>query len=78
VIDPSTGALGYGLEYFLDPERNQIAALKQNDTMLQAPRSQPRQGVWRAKEAKITQAERRSGATSASAASSGEALTGRR
>jgi len=59
LIDPSTGALGYGLEYcFSIHERIKLAALKQNDTMLQAPTiANLAKEVWRAKEAKITQAE---------------------
>jgi acetyl-CoA decarbonylase/synthase complex subunit delta len=59
LIDPSTGALGYGLEYsFSIHERIKLAALKQNDAMLQAPTvSNLGKESWRAKEAKITQAE---------------------
>lgn len=59
LIDPSTGALGYGLEYsFSIHERIKLAALRQNDTMLQAPTvSNLGKEAWRAKEAKITQAE---------------------
>ena len=59
LIDPSTGALGYGLEYcFSIHERIKLAALKQNDTMLQAPTiANLAKEVWRAKEAKIGQAE---------------------
>jgi len=59
LIDPSTGALGYGLEYcFSIHERIKLAALKQNDTMLQAPTiANLGKEVWRAKEAKIGQAE---------------------
>jgi len=59
LIDPSTGALGYGLEYsFSIHERIKLAALKQNDAMLQAPAvSNLGKEAWRAKEAKISQAE---------------------
>ena len=59
LIDPSTGALGYGLEYsFSIHERIKLAALKQNDTMLQAPTvANLGKEAWRAKEAKITSAE---------------------
>jgi CO dehydrogenase/acetyl-CoA synthase delta subunit len=59
LIDPSTGALGYGLEYcFSIHERIKLAALKQNDAMLQAPTiANLAKEVWRAKEAKISQAE---------------------
>jgi len=59
LIDPSTGALGYGLEYcFSIHERIKLAALKQNDTMLQAPTiANLAKEVWRVKEAKIGQVE---------------------
>jgi len=59
LIDPSTGALGYGLEYcFSIHERIKLAALKQNDAMLQAPTiANLGKEVWRAKEAKIPQAD---------------------
>lgn len=59
LIDPSTGALGYGLEYcFSIHERIKLAALRQNDSMLQAPTiANLAKEVWRAKEAKISQAE---------------------
>ena len=59
LIDPSTGALGYGLEYsFSIHERIKLAALKQNDAMLQAPTvSNLGKEVWRAKEAKASREE---------------------
>jgi len=59
LIDPSTGALGYGLEYsFSIHERIKLAALKQNDAMLQCPAvANLGKEAWRAKEAKISQAE---------------------
>jgi acetyl-CoA decarbonylase/synthase, CODH/ACS complex subunit delta len=59
LIDPSTGALGYGLEYsFSIHERIKLAALKQNDAMLQSPTvSNLGKEVWRAKEAKATREE---------------------
>ncbi|HEY3375194.1 MAG TPA: acetyl-CoA decarbonylase/synthase complex subunit delta [Candidatus Aquicultor sp.] len=59
LIDPSTGALGYGLEYcFSVNERIKLAALSQNDNMLQSPAiSNLGREVWKAKEAKITQEE---------------------
>jgi len=59
LIDPSTGALGYGLEYcFSVNERIKLAALTQNDNMLQSPTiSNLGREVWKAKEAKITQEE---------------------
>ncbi|MBE0447197.1 MAG: acetyl-CoA decarbonylase/synthase complex subunit delta [Actinobacteria bacterium] len=57
LIDPSTGALGYGLEYcFSVNERIKLAALTQNDNMLQSPTvSNLGREVWKAKEAKISQ-----------------------
>jgi len=59
LIDPSTGALGYGLEYsFSIHERIKLAALRQNDAMLQSPAvANLGKEAWRAKEAKITSAE---------------------
>lgn len=59
LIDPSTGALGYGLEYcFSVNERIKLAALSQNDGMLQSPTiSNLGREVWKAKEAKISAEE---------------------
>jgi acetyl-CoA decarbonylase/synthase complex subunit delta len=59
LIDPSTGALGYGLEYcFSIHERIKIAALKQNDTMLQSPAvANLGKEVWKTKEARISREE---------------------
>lgn len=59
LIDPSTGALGYGLEYsFSIHERIKLAALRQNDAMLQAPAvANLGKEAWRAKEARISEAE---------------------
>jgi len=59
LVDPSTGALGYGLEYcFSVNERIKLAALTQNDNMLQSPTiANLGKEVWKAKEAKITQEE---------------------
>lgn len=59
LVDPSTGALGYGLEYcFSVNERIKLAALTQNDNMLQSPTiSNLGKEVWKAKEAKISQEE---------------------
>jgi acetyl-CoA decarbonylase/synthase complex subunit delta len=59
LIDPSTGALGYGLEYcFSVNERIKLAALSQNDAMLQSPTiANLGREVWKAKEAKISQEE---------------------
>jgi acetyl-CoA decarbonylase/synthase complex subunit delta len=59
LIDPSTGALGYGLEYcFSIHERIKLAALKQNDAMLQSPAvANLGKEVWKTKEAKATREE---------------------
>lgn len=59
LVDPSTGALGYGLEYcFSVNERIKLAALTQNDNMLQSPTiGNLGREVWKAKEAKISQEE---------------------
>jgi acetyl-CoA decarbonylase/synthase complex subunit delta len=59
LVDPSTGALGYGLEYcFSVNERIKLAALSQNDAMLQSPTiANLGREVWKAKEAKISQDE---------------------
>lgn len=52
VMDPTTGALGYGLEYtFTVMERLKLAALTQNDAMAQMPIiSDLGKEVWRSKE----------------------------
>jgi acetyl-CoA decarbonylase/synthase complex subunit delta len=59
LIDPSTGALGYGLEYcFSIHERIKLAALKQNDAMLQSPAiANLGKEVWKSKEAKAPREE---------------------
>jgi acetyl-CoA decarbonylase/synthase complex subunit delta len=59
VIDPSTGALGYGLEYTYSViERLKSAALQQNDDMTQMPIiSNLGKEAWRAKEAKTSTEE---------------------
>jgi acetyl-CoA decarbonylase/synthase complex subunit delta len=59
VMDPTTGALGYGLEYtYSIMERLRLAALLQNDQMTQMPIiSTVGQEAWRAKEAKVGQEE---------------------
>jgi CO dehydrogenase/acetyl-CoA synthase delta subunit len=59
LIDPSTGALGYGLEYcFSIHERIKLAALKQNDAMLLSPAiANLGKEVWKTKEAKAPTAE---------------------
>ncbi len=59
IIDPTTGALGYGLEYVYSiMERLRIAALTQNDSMTQMPMiSQIGREVWKAKEVKTLEAD---------------------
>ncbi len=59
IMDPTTGALGYGLEYtYSIMERLRLAALLQNDQMTQMPIiSTVGQEAWRAKEAKVSQEE---------------------
>ncbi len=59
IIDPTTGALGYGLEYsYSVMERLKLAALQQDDKMTQMPMiSNLGKEAWRAKEAKIGQDE---------------------
>jgi len=54
LMDPSTGALGYGIEYgYSVMERLRLAAL-QGDTMTQQPiLVTPGEEAWRAKEAKV-------------------------
>jgi acetyl-CoA decarbonylase/synthase complex subunit delta len=56
VIDPTSGALGYGLEYcYSVMERLRLAALTQNDSMVQMPMiSNLGKEVWKAKEAKTS------------------------
>ncbi len=55
LMDPSTGALGYGLEYTYSViERDKLAALQQNDVMMQMPViCNLGKEVWKTKEAKI-------------------------
>ncbi len=57
VIDPTTGALGYGLEYtYSVMERLKIAALSQNDSMTQMPMlANIGFQAWKTKEAKSSQ-----------------------
>jgi acetyl-CoA decarbonylase/synthase complex subunit delta len=59
IMDPTTGALGYGLEYtFSIMERLRLAALFQNDTMTQMPIiSTVGQEAWKTKEAKAAEEE---------------------
>jgi acetyl-CoA decarbonylase/synthase complex subunit delta len=56
IMDPTTGALGYGMEYgYSVMERLRIAAL-QGDTMTQSPMLvTPGEEAWKAKEAKVGQ-----------------------
>ena len=59
LIDPSTGAVGYGIEYsYTVMERLRLAALAQNDDMTQMPLvCNLGKEAWRAKEAKATAEE---------------------
>jgi len=59
IIDPTTGALGYGLEYsYSVMERLRLAALQQDDKMTQMPMlSNVGKEAWRAREAKIDEDE---------------------
>ncbi|MDD5748274.1 MAG: acetyl-CoA decarbonylase/synthase complex subunit delta [Actinomycetota bacterium] len=59
LIDPTTGALGYGLEYsYSVMERLKLAALRQNDGMTQMPLiGDVGIEAWKAKEAKAPAAE---------------------
>jgi acetyl-CoA decarbonylase/synthase complex subunit delta len=59
IIDPTTGGLGYGLEYsYSVMERIRMAALAQEDDKLQYPMiNNIGNEVWKAKEAKLTTEE---------------------
>ena len=59
VIDPTTGGLGYGLEYsYSVMERIRMAALAQEDEKLQYPMiNNVGNEVWKSKEAKLTAEE---------------------
>jgi len=59
LVDPTTGALGYGLEYtYSVMERFKIAALRQDDSMTQMPLiADVGVEAWKAKEAKVPAAE---------------------
>ncbi len=59
LIDPSTGAVGYGIEYgYTVMERLRLAALNQNDEMTQMPMIvNLGKEAWRAKEARATEDE---------------------
>ena len=59
LVDPTTGALGYGLEYtYSVMERDRMAALTQQDERLQFPiLCNLAKEVWKIKEAKLSQEE---------------------
>ena len=59
VMDPTTGGLGYGLEYsYSVMERDRMAALTQEDAKLQYPIfSNLAPEVWKTKETRLTQDE---------------------
>ena len=59
IIDPTTGALGYGLEYcYSIMERDRLAALVQNDSMMQLPiLNNLAPETWKAKESRVSQEE---------------------
>lgn len=59
LVDPTTGGLGYGLEYsYSVMERDRMAALTQEDEKLQLPiLNYVGQEVWKVKECKQTNAE---------------------
>ena len=59
IMDPTTGALGYGLDYsYTVFERGRLAALAQNDAKMQLPMvALPGQEAWKTKEARTPEAE---------------------
>jgi len=59
IVDPTTGALGYGLEYtYSVMERDRMAALTQEDEKLQHPIiCNIGTEVWKTKEAKLAEAD---------------------
>ncbi|MCX8109730.1 MAG: acetyl-CoA decarbonylase/synthase complex subunit delta [Syntrophorhabdaceae bacterium] len=59
LIDPTSGSLGYGLEYtYSVMERDRMAALTQEDTKLQYPIiCNVAQEVWKTKETRLTEQE---------------------
>lgn len=59
IIDPTTGALGYGLDYcYSIMERDRLAALAQNDGKMQMPiLNNLAPETWKAKEAKVSEEE---------------------
>ena len=59
LMDPTTGALGYGLDYsYTVFERIRLAALAQNDAKMQLPMfALPGQEAWKAKECRSSEAD---------------------
>lgn len=59
IIDPTTGGLGYGLEYtYSVMERDRMAALTQEDVKLQYPIvCNLAQEIWKSREARLTKEE---------------------
>jgi acetyl-CoA decarbonylase/synthase, CODH/ACS complex subunit delta len=59
MMDPTTGALGYGIEYsYTVFERDRLAALSQNDPKMQMPIiATVGQEAWKAKETKVDEDE---------------------
>ncbi len=59
IIDPTTGALGYGLEYcYSIMERDRLAALVQNDGKMQMPiLNNLAPETWKAKESRVSEDE---------------------
>ncbi len=59
IIDPTTGALGYGLEYCDSiMERDRLAALTQNDGKMQMPiLNNLASETWKAKESRVSEEE---------------------
>jgi acetyl-CoA decarbonylase/synthase complex subunit delta len=59
LVDPTTGGLGYGMEYtYSVMERDRMAALTQEDDKLQLPIfNYVGQEVWKVKECKLSEAE---------------------
>lgn len=59
IMDPTTGALGYGLEYcYSIMERDRLAALLQNDGMMQMPIfNNVAPEAWKAKESRVSEEE---------------------
>ncbi|MHB9111546.1 MAG: acetyl-CoA decarbonylase/synthase complex subunit delta [Thermoleophilia bacterium] len=59
IMDPTTGALGYGLEYcYSIMERDRLAALMQNDGKMQMPiLNNLAPETWKAKESRVSEEE---------------------